>query len=186
MPVNEQTQQEDRYAATSWGTSGEDLRMPSGQLAHVRKPGVQGLINAGVLHSLDSLSGIVDGIVKKAEGKKVSADDVDTKALLEDPAKLESMIHVIDRVVCHVVLKPTVHMTPNDRTRRKDNLIYADMIDFEDKMFIFNFAVGGSRDIARFREESSLPVGGMADVTSHEHSTEPSYLPAGRAHGVEL
>lgn len=171
MPVNEELQQEDRYAATSWGSGGEDLRMPSGQLAHVRKPGVQGLINAGVLHSLDSLSGIVDGVVKKAEGK-VTAEDVDVQALLADPSKLEAMIHVIDRVVCHVVLKPTVHMTPNDVTRRKPGVIYADMIDFEDKMFIFNFAVGGTREVARFREESALPVGGLADVAGYGGSSE--------------
>ena len=155
-----QAEADAKYAASAWGGGvGFDLEMPSGQLALVRRPGVQGLINAGILHSMDQLTPIVDNLITQAEGKKVA----DAKKIAENPEAVASMLHVIDKLVCYVVLKPEVHMTPNDRTSRKDGVVYADMVDLDDKMFIFNFAVGGSSDIARFREESALAVGNLDD-----------------------
>lgn len=52
--------------------------------------------------------------------------------------------------------------------------IYTDMIGLEDKMFLFNFAVGGLKDAAAFREESAKVVGTVADVAGLPDNTEPS------------
>jgi len=63
-------------------------------------------------------------------------------------------------------------MTLNDMTGRQDDLVYADMIDIEDKMFIFNFAVGGTRDVEQFRAGSLQSLGSMDDVKDVEDNTE--------------
>lgn len=41
--------------------------------------------------------------------------------------------------------------------------IYTDMIGMEDKMFLFNFALSGVRDVESFREESAKAMGDLAD-----------------------
>lgn len=163
---------QEKYAATSWGSAaGEfatDLEVPSGQLCRVRRPGVQRLIEAGVISSMDSLSGLVQNVLLPgAEGKP----QVDTKKVLENPQAIDSMLHVVDRVVCHTVIAPTVVMAPNDVTSRQDGVIYTDMIDLEDKLFIFQFVVGGTRDLEQFREESSAALGG---VHSGEGDEDPA------------
>lgn len=161
-----------KFAPTQWGsTTGvvEDLQTPSGQWCQVRRPGPQGLIEAGVIHSLDALTGIVQNdLIPSAEGKPKA----DVKKVMADPEALASMIHVADRVVCHVVLQPKVEMTPSDVTRRKPGVIYADMIDLTDKMFIMNYAMGGTRDLERFRQESEEAVGGLDTVEADGSETE--------------
>ena len=38
---------------------------------------------------------------------------------------------------------------------------YADMVDVNDKMFLFNFVVGGTRDLETFRGGLDSAVGGV-------------------------
>lgn len=163
MPTYEQNQTEDRYAASAWGSANIDLQMPSGQLALVRKPGVEQLIAAGIINDLDSLSAIAAGLVSKAEGRPQAAQDV-----VADSTKLASIIHLVDRVICHTVVKPVVHMTPNDQTRRDPQKIYTDMIDLDDKFFIFSYVTGGSTSVADFRAQSQELVGSVDVVEETE------------------
>ena len=162
-----------KYAPTVWGgDSGEDLTVPSGQLCKVRRPGPTALINEGVLHSMDQLSGIVDTYVRAVEGKpQINVDD-----LMKDPNKIIEMIHIVDRVVCATVIEPKVAMTPNDQTSRQTGVIYADMIDLEDRFFIFHFVLGGSNDLKRFRSESEALVGDVSDGSEDERPTLRSDL----------
>lgn len=153
-----------KYAADAWLSGGiggmEDLTVPSGQTCLVRRPGLEGLIKAGVLHNVDSLTAIVDQKhIKKA--KKGQAQKVNVDSILKDPKALENLLHTVDKVICHVVVKPEVHMTPNDVTLRKPGVVYADMIDINDKMHIFNFVVGGTRDVESFRRGLEESVGGL-------------------------
>lgn len=176
MPVTneDKTFTDERYAPSQWGSVGglEDLTMPSGQVAQVRRPGPQGLIEAGVIHSLDALTGIVQNeLIPQAEG----APKVDVQKLMKNESALASIIHTADRVVVHCVVQPKVEMTPNDVTSRKPGVIYADMVDLEDKMFIMQFAMGGTRDVATFRAESKKAVGGVDPV--EEHGDTPKRAP---------
>lgn len=162
-----------RYAPTTWGTAAgtflEDLVVPSGQLCQVRRPGVEGLIQAGVLNDLDSLTAIVDNKhVKRALGQK----QIDASQLKIDGKMIENIMHVTDRIVCYVVVQPRIEMTPNDPTRRESGVIYADMVDLQDKMFILNYAVGGTRDLERFRGELAESVRSLDDGEDVESSSE--------------
>lgn len=156
---------EDRYAPQAWGSVGqyEDVTFPSGQLALVRRPGLQGLLAAGVLHQMDTLTPLIQQHKDRATGKRAKELDEQKlmKDILGDEKKLEELMHLLDRITVHCVVKPEIQMTPNDVTRRVTGAIYADMVDLEDKLFLFNYAVGGSRDIARFRGESAALVGSL-------------------------
>lgn len=164
---------DDPYAATVWAnnvgtTTAEDLVCPSGQLALVRRPGLQGLIEAGVLHNVDSLTGLVDEKhIKRVKGGGAQPK-IDTKKIMKDPKALSEIMDVVDKVVVHVVVKPPLKLTytedeAGDRTpvERKSGVVYVDMVELEDKMFIFNCAVGGTRSLQRFRDEASELVDGM-------------------------
>lgn len=157
----------DKYAPTHWAAGGpgslEDLTVPSGQLCLVRRPGIQGLMTAGVLHDIDSLSALVDQkhVKKNAKGQ---SGQLNMGSLLKDQKAIDGMLHTVDRVVCHCVLKPEIQMTPNDVTRRQTGVIYADMIDITDKMFIFQFVVGGTRDLESFRGQLNQSVAGLEAV----------------------
>lgn len=155
---------EDRYAPTSWGSTTslfEDLTVPSGQTCLVRRPGVQGLIEAGVLNSLDSLTAIVDEKhIRRVNGEA----EIDVNSLANDSGSILNVLHVVDKVVCYVVVKPEVVMPPDDPDERSDDAVYVDMVDIEDKMFLFNFAVGGTRSLESFREERDQLVGSVEHV----------------------
>lgn len=153
-----------KYAPDAWLSGGvggmEDLQVPSGQMCLVRRPGLEGLIKAGVLRNVDSLSALVgEKHIKKV--KKGQSQKVNVESVMKDPQALDEILHTVDKVVCHCVVKPEVHMTPNDVTRRKDGVVYADMVDLQDKMFIFNFVVGGTRDLESFRRGLDESVGGL-------------------------
>lgn len=154
-----------KYAPNAWLAGGvgglEDLTVPSGQVCLVRRPGMQGLIKAGVLRNVDSLSQIVnEKHLMRVDGK--ATDEINMQSLLADEEGMDEVLHVMDKVICHVVVKPEVHMTPNDVTLRQPKVVYADMIDLVDKMAIFNYAVGGTRDMESFRAGLDDVVGGMA------------------------
>ena len=188
---------------SSWKKPLTDLPLPSGEMCQVKRPGVQGLIKAGVLHSLDSLTGIVQNeTIPKAQGKPVT----DVKAIADDPETFGRMMEQVDKIVVHVVQQPKVvsNMVPvldeNDQPvkdeenktvlreltdEEKDEraaewdashpelpLVFVDWIDAIDKMFIMNFAVGGSADLAEFRSATQASLGGLSAGEAAESPTE--------------
>lgn len=164
-----------RYAPSAWGSAAAytDLTCPSGQLCQVRRPGLEGLMREGILNQLDVLTPLIEQHRDKVKGKKATkASDVDVSALLADPDKMANVLHLLDRVTVHCVVQPAIEMTPNDPTRRQPGVIYADMVDMEDKTFILNFALGGSSDLERFRVESAGAVGGVLAAEEDEDTAE--------------
>jgi hypothetical protein len=167
--------EEDKYAPKTWGPASglggvSDLLMPSGQLALVRKPGLQQLIVEGVLHRMDNLTALVDKkFIRKGPGDK---QELDVSKLLQDNEQMADILHNVDRVVCAVVVRPPVEMAPADVTRRQPGVVYVDSIEMDDKMFIFNYALGSSVDLESFRRESQAIVGGLDVVEGVEDKTE--------------
>lgn len=150
----------DKYAVTGWGGSSyEDVKLPSGQLCLARRTTVEGLLKAGIIHDLDPFQGMIQQHEKRMAGKATDADSAQMmQALLKDKSKMTSMFHMLDRVLCYISIKPTVHMTPNDPTRRENGKIYADMVDLPDKVYLMSWAVGKVDDLAQFHGELSGSV----------------------------
>lgn len=155
----------DRYAAQTWGTTGgtEDFTTPSGQLCLIRKIDVQGLMQAGLMNDLDAIMSVVGNKhIMKAKGVRT----VDMEKALEKPEMMTRLMHLIDRTVTHIVVKPEVQMAPNDVTKRKQGVIYTDMISLEDKSAIFEYATSEIEDAATFRTDADGDVGAVDDEPS--------------------
>lgn len=167
----------ERSTTRSWKRSkGEDLELPSGNVALVKRPGPAALMAQGLLP--DELTPIVQEAIRKGKGLPPEKQ----AEMINDPQKVAAMLEGIDKMCALVVLEPAVtfhkkeilddegnpsgkwEIIPEDE-RDEEEFIYTDEVDFEDKMFIFNFAVGGTRDLTRFREELTA---GLGDLQSGE------------------
>jgi hypothetical protein len=186
MPVTPSTAKkpQDRKSKTNKPGFGKravyPLDLPSGHTVQVRRPGVNGLVKAGILESLDSLTSIVQTeTIPKAEGQPL----VDVKTIMKDPKKLNDMLAMMDKIVLYCVVapqlspKPVVHENPEDETSpivedptdeqldavRDDELAYVDLVDDNDKTFIMSFALGGQGDHASFRQAAEEALASSLD-----------------------
>jgi hypothetical protein len=158
--------QVDPYAATVWGADGsigalEDLTLPSGQRCLAQRPGPEGLMAAGMLDDLDMLSTVLPQIA----GKGKAAKKFNPAELMKNPAMFGQAMQLINRVTVHVVVKPELTPEPTDPRDKEVGKIYPSSVSLEDKMFLFNWAAGGTRDLATFRERLEASV---ADLDAGE------------------
>ena len=108
--------------------------------------------------------------------------------MAKDTKQLGALIEMLDRVLVYAVVEPQVSMPPAcsvcgelnvqgvkihededledfhqyDPADRDPSVLYADRVDLEDKMFIMNFVVGGTRDLQRFRSEFGAGMAGVS------------------------
>lgn len=169
-------------AARQWKRAkGEDLEVPSGNIALVKRPGMEAFLLEGLIP--DSLMPIVNEAIRTGAG--LAPEKV--KALTEDLDQVASMMEAMDRVVVRIVIEPKVlwhkriivdedgkpildkegkeqtEVIPESEREDDENLLYTDDIDLEDKMFLFNYAVGGTRDLERFRQETKSTLDAVQD-----------------------
>jgi hypothetical protein len=184
---------QDRYAATSWGAEGSnihDLTVPSGQLVQVRFVGPTALISMGLLENVDLLGHIVQADhVDRVAGKAPSKEEAEEtrqrqmQEMLADPSKLVGAVSMIDKIITHVVLQPKVHKIPEagddpanpsvvpDRVK---GLIYVDSVDEMDKMYIFNYVMGGVKDLESFREGIAETMADLVPVETVSDDPQPT------------
>lgn len=180
---------------------GEELELPSGNVALVKRPGPQALLSEGVMP--DTLMPIVQQAISRGKGLK--PQDID----LKDPKVIGDMLGAMDKLMIKVVVEPKVAydkclkklddmggVTPGpaheewvtipDELRDGatecpncgqvhedgEEVIYVDEVDLDDKMFVFNYAVGGTRDLERFRSELAAGVGDVSDGSGDAGSSE--------------
>lgn len=150
-------------AAKSWkkATKLAELDLPSGNTALVKPMRITTMLAEGFFP--DSLRAIV---MQQLSEEKPS-EEATAGAIQEafgDMNKLTEMFDVFDRICLAVVKEPQVLPAPENEADRDEDLLYIDEVDQEDKMFIFQWAVGGDRDIDTFRAESGLGVGSLEDL----------------------
>lgn len=156
-------------SASAWRQSAEQgtpLVVPSGNTCLVKpSSGLQAFVKKGAIPN--SLMPIVQEAIKKGEAPSLE------KMETEDPQQLiQDIMEMADNIVLTVVLQPRLVPVPtqlteddeeieiplHDRDKLEDAL-YIDEVDFEDKFFIFNWAVGGTADLEQFRKEFAGVVG---------------------------
>jgi hypothetical protein len=171
----------DKYAATTWGTNTEDLECPSGQVCLVRRVDPMKLIADGTLHKTDMVTMLVDQqhVAKKSKGGKRAAQlaaekktEGFLKEAIQDPTKMQELSNTIDAVVLATVVMPELFPVPDDDEDREPGVIYIDSVEFNDKLFIMQYAFAGTRDVARFRRELGESVDRLADGEPMEDKTE--------------
>lgn len=160
---------------------GSDLQLPSENVARVKQISPQAFITSGLLP--DPLS----NIVRKAINSKQGLKPADMKKVSDDPEMLGAALELFDRVLAFVMVEPRVSMPPtcecgvyyNVDARHKDQslpnyheyneqprdpqVLYADQVAMDDKVFIFNWCLGGTRDLEKFRSEQQAVVESVSD-----------------------
>lgn len=138
-------------------TEGTLITVPSGNTALVQSPGIEIFTNQGIIPN--ALLPLVQGFMVSAS----KPEDISPEKLAElvgDPKKIQEMIQLADAIVVYCCLDPVVVPTPTDAdgnliplrdSRRNSDILYVDEVDVNDKIFIMNFAVGGSANIEKFR-----------------------------------
>jgi hypothetical protein len=141
----------------------EPLDLPSGNTCLVQVVGAQAFLRAGAIPN--SLLPMVTGALEEAQkGKKSTLDpNKIMEEVAKDPEKLAEIFGMADAVTVMTVIEPRVQPVPvADESgvvpERDPDTLYVDDVDDEDKFFIMQFAMGGSRDLERFRNELAANV----------------------------
>lgn len=133
------------------------LTLPSGLSAVVQNRGFRTFIRKGIIPN--PLMGIVEEAISKGQ-----PPDMESLKNEEGNLPLETVDNIyelMDAVVVDCFVEPPVYPVPSDEpaevggaVETKDpNLLYVDEIDDLDKMFLFNWVSGGTRDVEQFRDE---------------------------------
>jgi len=184
-----------RTSAREWlQRGGEDIPLPSGNVALLRRPGPEMFFAAGQVP--DALAPIVESAIRDKQGLRPEK----AAELANDPAMVPQVMAMADAALVAAVVEPIVRANPTcivpiaerpgDPSQgsalcgapsyadihnkssiagfhvfaegeripfddRSPEFLYCSEVDFEDKMFIFQYAVGGTRDLERFRQEYS-------------------------------
>lgn len=160
--------------AKEWKKAGDtglvDLELPSGNVCQVRAPGMQAFLAKGLIPN--SLMGHIKDRLEANAGKQSPAQRKKAEAeaarqmmedISKDPEKIQDLLDLCDRVVLECVKQPHVEPAPEDEDDRDPDLLYVDEVELDDKMHIFNFAVGGTRDAQQFRSQSNELVAAAED-----------------------
>lgn len=155
-------------SASEWkkASGGQDVTVPSGQTCRARRVDLKTLIKTGKVPN--ALKKFID---MDAGGMKVDANDI-SQMILEDTKMMEEMFELVDTIVVACVIEPRVHPVPPDDEDRDDDRIYVDDIGDEDKMFLFEWTLGGLTKWETFRQEQSADVVGVSDGEGGTRSTE--------------
>jgi|SRR5882672_2462355 len=128
------------------------LELPSGKVLKVRAAvGFQSLLKAGVIPN--SLMGIVQSAMDNGK-------EPDLSSFTGDTSKINQMLVMIDSIVMFMAVEPEIHEIPPDDEERNSDLLYVDEVEDTDKMFIMQWATGGTRDLEQFR----LEAGSVLDI----------------------
>jgi hypothetical protein len=153
-------------------SQGSPLTLPTGLVMVAKRVDLRSYLaqNGEVFNPL---LGLVNEALEK--GGMVDMKDalgVDEEEGTVDLERLEEMYAIVEGMVCAMCINPRVHPVPEDEYERDDNLLYVDEIDDEDKMFLFQWAVGGTDDVAQFRQEAESDMASLAEITSGPRATK--------------
>lgn len=149
------------------------IELPSGEVALCNRIGMKSFLEKGTIP--DHLTPIVQKVIRE----KSFLPPEEAKDLANNTMIILETQEMLDRALCLTVVEPKVKMPPgcavcgkyqdfNDKdvhNRKGDNFdheyvqedrddeqLYADEVDLEDKLFLFNWSVGGGTDLESFRK----------------------------------
>lgn len=157
-------------SANEWkqkASVGTLVTVPSGNTVRVRTPGMQVFMAQGVIPN--GLMPLLKEAMKQGQGIPEEA----AEAMVDDPEKINEILELADAVSLYCFVEPQLHeppthlveveedgelkeirqVVPLGDSARDENLLYVDEVDLNDKLFVFQFAVGGSAKLEQFRTE---------------------------------
>jgi hypothetical protein len=147
-----------RSTAANWKSKAKtaddarDLLLPSGNVALVKRIAPEAFLASGMIP--DAMQPILEKSIRSKQGLPPEIE----QDMLADPKMLKSIIELMDAAIVAAVVEPRVILAVPEGQEQPDDCILASDVEFEDKAFIFNYALGGSKDLARFRGESDNVV----------------------------
>lgn len=162
--------------ARSWKKPGAILTLPSGNVLRVKNPGIMAMAHKGLIPN--SLMTLIMGSVQK--GNEVKAEEI-----FDSNIEISDMFEMMDSAIMLMAVDPEIHPVPvwededvlaeNCRqsqlgeqadSKKDDALVYIDDVPEEDKMFIWQWATGGTADVEQFRRESSNMLAGLPGLSN--------------------
>lgn len=161
------------------------LDLPSGNTALVKPLDPAAFLTSGWIPNP-----LMD-IIRKAITAKKGLPPKAMAQIADDNVMLGSTLLLFDRVLTNVVVEPEiimpppcdveidgrecgeyatepVHQNPTESGHhaysegaRDEDAFYADEVDMGDKVFIFQWCLGGTRDLEKFRREQEATVGSL-------------------------
>lgn len=156
---------------------GRILPLPSSLVVRARRIELKTFLKQGAVPN--PLMTIVAEALEKGKNTPVEKLINDDEGAV-DLDRVREMFELVNEVVCTAVMEPKVHpeltdedvsawneenpdeTVDNPEDLKDDDKLYVDEMDDEDKMFIFQWVIGGTDDIDSFREEaiaSLAPLG---------------------------
>lgn len=132
------------------------ITLPSGQNVRMRRTSLQAFMTTGIIPN--KLMEVAQKAISKGKDPEMS----ELAGIITDEGQLTDMIRMMDDAVVHVMIEPKVLPLPEEGEERDPDQLYIDEIDDEDKMFIFNWAVGGTADVEQFRGEATSSLASLA------------------------
>lgn len=148
---------------------GDPIELPSGNVALVNKPDLRKFLHGGDVP--DSLTQLVRAQISEDQ-EKIKKEQ---EAIAEREGMLEDFFNYMDYIVTQTVIEPALLPVPTRENedgeledvpyeeRDLDSGLYVDEVDFDDKLFLFNFAIHGSKDLESFRVEQAQLMGSVPD-----------------------
>lgn len=151
------------------------IELPSGNRMVLKKAGLQALVASGTIPN--ELLGPVQSEIDKGKGRSKKPNPFDVANKL-DAGQMQQMLDMMENVVVMCAVEPRVHPIPRDESGnllpidfRNPEVLYVDELEEEDRMFIFQYVTGGTKDLASFRAELS---GLVATVSGREDVAVPA------------
>lgn len=179
-------------AASAWQSQvnidGQDLPLPSGNVCRARNISPQAFLSSGIIPN--PLMAIIRKAINEAQGLPPK----ELEKMMGDDKMLVAALQLFDRMLVYVIIEPVVKMPPpcrqcggyantNEHSMdnpdahrynegdRDPNVLYADVVDMEDKVFIAQWCLGGTSDLELFRQQSA---DGVADLLGREDVPSPA------------
>lgn len=138
----------------------EPVEVPSGKYTVIRRKPLDVFLKAGLIPN--DLLPIIQEALK--QGKT----EITPQEIMGDQKKVVGVLELIDIVCVECLVEPKVLAVPLKEEDRDDDLLYVDELEWEDKQFIYSYAIGSVSDLEAFREEQAgdleaLSNGDVAD-----------------------
>lgn len=144
------------------------MELPSGLVVEARNPGgLQAFIGTGIIPN--SLMSIINDAIKRGKTP-------DTDAFMKDgefdPDMMADLMQLIDGIAIKVVVQPSLEPKPDSEDQRLDTQLYVDELPFDDKMFLFQWVSGGTRDLEKFRQQFEQNLVSVAAKSSNVRAAQ--------------
>jgi hypothetical protein len=135
-------------SASAWKAKAKsELELPSGNKCIARRKGLEAFVQSGKVPNA-----LMPMLTEAMGGKTKQPNEIVNQL---DAQTIADMFVLFDLVAVTVMLDPPCRPAPATEDERDEDTLYVDELSQDDKAFLFQWAVGGSSSLEKFREQSA-------------------------------